>query len=113
MNIRVKRYILIAVVLLPVVAIIGIYTVSTAFGIRSINALRGCEGEISEIISDIERWEKITRDEVRHFETTHLPPDDRVIFYKYSGEGFPYFFGYIAYDKEDQIILEAAARRAW
>jgi len=36
-----------------------------------------------------------------------------VIVYRFNGEGLPYFYGFVAYDTQDQRVVDAVVKRLW
>jgi hypothetical protein len=113
----VKRWVIILVLILLVVAIPVVHLrVKTVQAIARIEGLQGRSGDFTEITKPIRtRYTQV--DSAERLEQARvrmgLQSVSKLLVVRFNGEGLPYFYGFVAYDTNKQQVVKAVVDQLW
>jgi hypothetical protein len=111
-----RAWIIGAIVLLIVIFPFVSLRVATVRAISRIEALQGRSGDFAEITRPIDtRYHSIesTQELERARVTMGLPTVSNLVVVRFTGEGLPYFYGFVAYDTNKQQVVRAVVDQLW
>ena len=112
-----KRWTIISGLVLLVLAIpLVSLRVKTVRAIARVQALQGCVGDFAEITKPIRtRYSRVDSTEgLEHARVRMgLPSVSNLLVVRFSGEGLPYFYGFVAYDTNRQQVVRAVVDQLW
>lgn len=112
-----RRAWIIGVVILGILALSVVsLRVRTVRAISRIESLQGRTGDFADITKSIStRYSRIESTEGLEYArvTMGLQTVSNLSVVRFNGEGLPYFYGFVAYDKNKQVVVRAVVDQLW